>query len=148
MVAYADASSKGMGIWFPGEHAGYQCPLPLNAPKDVIFFFEAFAVCSAIHLAHCFVKTTRLIVYTDNTNTFDIFTSLAVRPDYNQILMSAIDVLIEDEIDLRVYHTPGEDNIIADLLSRFKNKLALLLSPGLIIGSFTPPRDALGESKK
>ena len=34
MVAYSDASSKGLGVWFPGEHVGYQCPLPLNAPKD------------------------------------------------------------------------------------------------------------------
>jgi hypothetical protein len=85
---------------------------------------------------------------TDNTNTFNIFTSLAAKPDYNQILMSAIDVLIEDEIDLCVYHTPSKDNVIADLLSRFKNKLAQLLSPGLIIGSFIPPQDALRETKK
>src|SRR5882762_1404803 len=105
MLAYADVSSKGMGIWFLGEHAGYQCPLPLDVPKDIIFFFEALAVCSAIHLGCCFVKTTQLIVYTDNTNTFNIFTSLAVRPDYNRILMSAIDVLIKDEIDLHMYHT-------------------------------------------
>jgi hypothetical protein len=145
LVAYTDASSKGMGVWFPGEHVRYQCPLPLNALKDAIFFFEALAVCSAIHLAHCFDKMTRLIVYTDNTN---MFTSLAAKPDYNQILMSAIDVLIEDEVDLCVYHIPGKDNLIVDPLSRFKNKLALLLSLGLIIRTFTPPRDALGESKK
>ena len=51
MVAYTDASSKGIGVWFPGEHVGYQCPLPLNAPKDAIFFFEALAVCCTILLA-------------------------------------------------------------------------------------------------
>jgi len=148
MVAYTDASSKGIGVWFPGEHVGYQCPLPLNAPKDAIFFFEALAVCSAILLARSFRKTTRLIVYTDNTNTFDIFTSLAAKPVYNRILMSSIDMLIEDEIDLRVFHIPGKDNLIADPLSRYKNRLATLLSPGLIIGTFIPPQDALGAPKK
>jgi hypothetical protein len=51
MVAYTDALSKGIGVWFLGEHVGYQCPLPVNALKDAIFFFEALAVCSAILLA-------------------------------------------------------------------------------------------------
>ena len=76
MVVYMDASRKGLGIWFLGKHVGYQCPLPLNTPKDVIFFFEALAICLAILLAHSFCKTTHPIIYTDNTNTFntlDIF---------------------------------------------------------------------------
>ena len=148
MVAYSDASSKGLGIWFPGEHVGYQCPLPLNAPKDAIFFFEALATCSAILLARSFRKTTRLIVYTDNTNTFDIFTSLSAKPVYNRILTASIDMLLEDEVDLHVFHIPGKDNIIADVLSRYKNNLATLLSPNLIIGTFLPPQDALGAPKK
>jgi len=131
MVAYTDASSKGLGVWFPGEHVGYQCPLPLNAPKDAIFFFEALAICSAILLARSFRKTTCMIVYTDNTNTFDIFNSLAAKPVYNRILMSLIDMLIKDGIDLRVYHILGKDNLIADLLSWYKNRLATLLSPSL-----------------
>jgi hypothetical protein len=148
MVAYTDASSKGIGVWFPGEHVGYQCSLPSNAPKDAIFFFEALAVCSAILLARSFRKTTRLIVYTDNTNTFNIFNSFAAKPVYNRILMSSIDMLIEDEVDLRVYHILGKDNLIADPLSRYKNDLACLLLPGLIISLFIPPQDALGASKK
>jgi hypothetical protein len=62
--------------------------------------------------------------------------------------MCSIDMLIEDQIDLRVYHISGKDNIIADPLSRYKNELARLLSPGLIIGPFIPPQDVLGASKK
>jgi hypothetical protein len=27
-VAYVDASGVGIGIWFLGENAGFQCPLP------------------------------------------------------------------------------------------------------------------------
>jgi hypothetical protein len=148
MVAYTDASSKGIGVWFLGEHVSYQCSLPVDASKDAIFFFKALAVCSAILLAQSFHKTTQLILYTDNTNTFDIFTSLAAKPVYNRILMSSINMLIEDQIDLQVYHIFGKDNIIADPLSQYKNELARLLSPGLIIGPFIPPQDALGASEK
>jgi hypothetical protein len=116
MVAYMDALSKGIGVWFLGKHVGYQSPLPLNAPKDTIFFFEALTMCSAIILAQSFCKTTQLIVYTDNSNTLNIFTSLAVKPVYNRILMSLINILIEDQIDLQVYHIPGKDNLITDPL--------------------------------
>ena len=56
MVVYTDASSKGLGVWFLGEHVSYQCPLPLNAPKDAIFYFKALAVCSTILLARSFQK--------------------------------------------------------------------------------------------
>ena len=147
MVAYTDASSKGIGVWFLGKHIGYQYPLPLSPPKDAIFFFEALAVCSAILLARSFQKTTRLIVYTDNTNTFDIFTSLAAKPVYNRILMCSINMLLKDELDLQVFHIPSKDNLIADPLSRYKNRLTTTLSPGLIIGTFLPPQDALGALK-
>ena len=148
MVTYTDASSKGLGVWFLGEHVSYQCPLPLNAPKDAIFYFEALAVCSAILLARSFQKTPRLMVYTDSTNTFDIFTSLTAKPVYNKILMCSIDMLLEDGLDLRVFHIPGHNNLIANPLSRYKNRLATILCPGLIIGTFTPPQDVMGAPKK
>ena len=76
MVAYVDASGVGIGIWFLGEHVGFQCRLPDNAAKEVIFFFEALAVCSTVHLSRNFTRTSRLVVYTNNTNAFNIFTSL------------------------------------------------------------------------
>ena len=148
MIAYTDASSKGLGVWFPGKHVSYQCPLPLNDPKDTIFYFEALAVCSAILLACSFQKTTCLIIYTNSTNTFDIFTSLTAKPIYNRILMCSIDMLLEDRLDLYVFHIPGHDNLIADPLSWHKNRLTTILSPSLIIGTFTPPQDVMGTPKK
>ncbi len=148
LVAFTDASKAGMGVWFPGEYAGFQSRLPSDAPKDMIFFFEALAVCSAIHLAHCFKKTTWMAIYTDNTNTFHIFNTFRALPAYNHILISAINILIEDEIDLRVYFIPSEDNIITDPISHYKNHIALRLAPRLIINSFIPSRNALGVTKK
>ena len=56
-------------------------------------------------------------------------------------------MLLEDKVDLRIFHIPGKDNIIADTLSRYKNRLATLLSLNLIIGTFLPPQDALEAPK-
>jgi hypothetical protein len=50
-----------------------------------------------------------------------------------------IDALIDYNTDARVLHIPGEDNIVADALSRFNNELALRLVPNLRIITFTPP---------
>src|SRR5438034_2172260 len=89
-------------------------PVLANPPKDGIFFSEALAACAAIHLAKDLGGPKRLLIYTDNMNTFDIFNSLAAAPPYNRILMSAVDVIIGSGIDLRVVWIPGEENAVAD----------------------------------
>lgn len=50
-VAFVDASSQGIGLYFPWLQHGYYAELPGKAPRDTIFFFEALAVCCAIHKA-------------------------------------------------------------------------------------------------
>lgn len=62
--------------------------------------------------------------------------------------MLAMNVLLELNVDLCVYHVPGAEHSVADALSRFHNDQALQLVPDLIIDTFTPPRDALGAAKK
>ena len=85
LITYTDASGIGMGIWLPGEYAGYQSPLLPNGPWDLIFFYEALAVCSAFFLGAKF-GCDHIAVYTDNTNTVDMFSSLCAKPIYNSIL--------------------------------------------------------------
>lgn len=62
--------------------------------------------------------------------------------------MSSIDRLMEDDMDLRVLWIAGEDNPVADALSRNKNAYAVSICPGLRIESFVPPRLTLGAAKK
>jgi hypothetical protein len=147
LIGFSDASSVGMGIWFPGEYAGYQSSLPINGPKDLIFYYEALAICSAIHLAAQH-GVRRVAIYSDNTNSVDMFSSLRARPEYNRILRSTIDVAILHELEFKVYYVPGPENVIADHLSRFRNHLAVQLAPRLVISPFQPPQDALGAPKK
>jgi len=148
MTAYVDASNMGLGIYFPFERRGFQSPVPANPPKDGIFFSEALAACAAIHLAKDLGGPKCLLIYTDNMNTFDIFNSLAAAPPYNRILMSAVDVIIGSGIDLRVVWIPGEENAVADALSRFKNHLLAVAYPRLRVEPFKPPQDGLGAAKK
>jgi hypothetical protein len=147
LVGYSDASGSGMGIWFPGEYAGYQCTLPPDGPKDLIFFYEALAICSAFGFAATY-GCDRVAIYSDNTNAVDMFGTLRAKPVYNSILMAAVDFSVNNAVSTKVYYVSGKQNIIADLLSRFLNAKALQLAPKMIIRNFQPPRDALGAVKK
>ena len=147
LIGFTDASGVGMGIWFPGEFAGFQCSLPTEGPRDLIFFYEALAVCSAFHLGASYA-CDRMAIYCDNTNTVDMFASLRAQPTYNSILISAVDFTLDSSISTKVYYVPGPQNVIADHLSRFQNAEALRLAPHLHIQNFTPPQDAMGAAKK
>ncbi|KAJ7117924.1 hypothetical protein C8R43DRAFT_1091113 [Mycena crocata] len=161
MVAFCDASLEGLGIYFPEIGLGYQSRPPPVAPKDIIFYFEAFCVCWCLHeiarlvRANGKVTVRKLTIWTDNSNTFDIFNSLRALPLYNEILKSAVDVLIENRFKLRVLLLPGKKNIVADALSRWDNDKAAAHHTGLLIdGSrplpvipYLPPRKTLGAEE-
>jgi len=119
VVAYTDASGVGLGIWFPHEDFACQAPLPTCELTDTIFFFESLAVCSAIHSIRNMDSDplSRLLIYTDNMNTVAMFNSLHALPAYNSVLLSAVDVLLEYGVDLRVEHVNGAHNVVVDVLS-------------------------------
>jgi hypothetical protein len=89
-------------------------------------------------------KLDRLLVNTDNMNTVYMYKSLHAKPSYNPLLISSINARIDCSLDVRVNHVPGNNNTIADAVSRGNFSLAHRLIPNLTILSFTPPRDALG----
>ncbi|KAJ7149654.1 hypothetical protein C8R46DRAFT_1044062 [Mycena filopes] len=155
LVIYCDASTHGdgrggMGFYIPALTVGYQSELPSGISEALkIFFYEALCVCAAIHRAAAILPHgSRLTVYTDSSNTVDIFSSLKALPAYNDILKSAVDVQLAHNIELRVLHVPGKFNAVADAISRWKNSAAIALVPGLTIHPFTAPDDALGPAKK
>lgn len=45
---FCDACMSGMAFWYPGHSEGYYAPTPQNAAREIIFYFEAWAVASAI----------------------------------------------------------------------------------------------------
>jgi hypothetical protein len=70
----------------------------------------------------------RLVVYTDNQNTVDIWHSLKASGLYNKLLITVVDGMINFQSEVHVVHIPGVDNVVADALSQFNNAYALQLS--------------------
>ena len=144
LIAYCDASLDGLGYWFPGLSAGFWSVIPDDHPTDTIFYFEALSVLSTIlHSTTFGFPITRFTVYTDNLNTVQIFNSFSALPIYNEILKTAVDHLLSDinnPIQLRVIHVPGNSNTVADALSRGELHTVVDSVPGIVIDIFTPPR--------
>jgi hypothetical protein len=88
-------------------------------------------------LSH-FPSGSRIVVYCDNSVTVAMFNSLRALPEYNSILKAAVDILLQNNFQLRVLHIAGERNSVADALSRADFMKALHLHPGLTIKSFEP----------
>ena len=146
VVIFCDACPEGMGFWYPTSKDGYYAPTPVNSPSNAIFYFEALCVLSALHHVQSKArKGSKILIYTDNANTVDMFRSLRCLPVYNPLLKSAVDVLIDQDFSLRVLHVPGEDNIIADALSRIQFSVALQKEPCMRLYDFHPP-DLVGST--
>ena len=140
-MIYCDVCPDGMGFWYPDLSIGFYSPTPSYKQPDLIFYFEALCVLSALFDAHQHAATGwrgLFLIYTDNSNTVDIFNTLCVLPPYNHLLQAAIDILNSGDHDLRVLHVPGTENTVADALSLAEFSRALILSPNLKVATFEP----------
>ena len=130
-----------MGFWYPDLGIAFYSPTPPHEHPDLIFYFEALCIHSALFDAHRRTTSSgggHFVIYTDNSNTVDIFSSLRVLPSYNHLLKTAIDILCTGDNDLRVLHVSGVDNAVADALSRHDFPRALNSVPELKINVFEP----------
>ena len=141
LTIFCDACPEGMGFWYPDFNIGFYSPTPCYEHPDLIFYFEALCVHSALFDAHRRTgakENGRFIIYTDNSNTVDIFSSLRALLPYNHLLKTAIDILNIGNHDMCVLHVPGLENGVADALSRTNFQRALDLAPALKIANFEP----------
>ena len=141
LTVFCDACPEGMGFWYPDLRIGFYSPTPSYEHPDLIFYFEALCVHSALFDAHRRTAnkgTGRFLIYTDNSNTVDIFSSLRALPPYNHLLKTAMDILNLGDSDMRVLHVPGVDNAVADALSRADFHRAVDLVHDLKISTFEP----------
>jgi hypothetical protein len=138
-VAKTDACPRGLAFWYPGLKLGFTASTPSFTPATQITFYETLAILSVLDDAHRrFPSGSKIIIFTDNFSAVAMFSSLRALPEYNCILKASVDILITADFDLRVLHIPGEDNDVADALSRGEFMRALKLQPDLIIKGFQP----------
>jgi hypothetical protein len=101
LVAYGDASGIRMGFYFVDLKTDYQLDLPHSPPKDMIFYFEALTVLAIIKKACILSPLPKcLVVFSDNSNTVDIFSSLCAKSDYNGILNATVTLLLDCKVGL------------------------------------------------
>ena len=137
---YCETCPDGMGFWYLISKDGYYAPTPVDMPSNVIFYFESLCVLSALENVQSKVpKGSKILIYTDNSNSVDIFHTLHCLPPYNPLLKAAVDILIHNDYSLWVLHVPGEENIIADALSHVHFSIALNSEPNLKLDIFHPP---------
>ncbi|KAG1833200.1 hypothetical protein DFJ58DRAFT_736191 [Suillus subalutaceus] len=106
-----------------------QSNLPEHPPVADIFFFEALCVASAIHDAVTQIPVNGcLAIYTDSLKTVYTFNTLSAGPGYNRLLVDAVEIILVFNVDFRVFHVAGEDNVVADHLSLVCERGGKLLS--------------------
>lgn len=109
---YCDACLTRIGFWYLTLDLAFYSSTPhddlqgLTNSKGTIFYFEALCVLCMLHdvCAYQPGETGRFVIYTDNLNTVDIFSSLSALPSYNVLLHEAVDLLYGGDHSLRVLH--------------------------------------------
>jgi hypothetical protein len=147
LVFYADACALGLGFWSPNFRIGCQhCLSNVDTSKLDIMYKEALAILSALDFAvsHTVTRQRRLVIFTDSFDSVQMFNSLKAPPHSNPILMTAVDIILSSGVLLRVFHIPGQSNVIADGLSCFNNLSVWRAVPQLAIWNFQPPHLTLG----
>jgi len=77
------------------------------------------------------------VVYMDNSNTVNIFSSLCALLTYNVLLKVTVNIFISGGHKLCVHHICGEDNNMADAVSRANFSRALSIVPTLKLPTFS-----------
>ncbi|KIL54272.1 hypothetical protein M378DRAFT_92882 [Amanita muscaria Koide BX008] len=159
-VFFCDACLDGLGCYLPATNTGFFAAAPNFAPAGNIFFLEALCVCWAIHIAHRRGLTGNIVIFTDNENTVALFNRLhSSIPVYNPFLISAVDILLLGCFRIQVVTIPGEENIVADALSRGRFRFIRVRYPEITLDIDeplphlapvylpSPPRSRLGAAQ-
>lgn len=83
-------------------------------------FIEKWAVLAALDyvVTRLEMANQKIVIYTDNSNTVDLYNTLHTLPVHNQLLQNAVDLLVRSHCHLHVLHIPAKLNQVADALSR------------------------------
>jgi hypothetical protein len=146
---WCDASDIGIGFFCPVDRVAFVFERdddPARA-QSFITFFESLCILSAIQWASQRTPIPeRLAIHTDSLNSVQFFNSFRARDKYAVLIKAAAETLIASDIDLRVFHVSGRDNVVADLLSRRLYTNVRSTVSGIQIFHFQPPRDVMGAA--
>jgi hypothetical protein len=135
-VFFVDActSYDGIGVYYPARALGLWCTFPIRGVH--INTLEGCAVWLAWSYAIEFLGSAnrRVVIYCDNMAAVGAFNKLYSRsPAICSLVRSLAWHTLDFDCTLRVIHTPGVKNVMADALSRQQFALARRLVPALDI---------------
>ena len=96
LTVFCDACLSGMAFWLPQLCKGFVAQTTPSSlfVDDTIFWFEALTVLSALEwIASSSLHVKRVVIFTDNLNTVQMFDSFHSHPPYDLILLRAISLL-------------------------------------------------------
>lgn len=139
VTIYCDACPAGMGFWPPshGKAFFFRCPPEFDRNSD---FCEAATIVSALQWALWLEVSLnlRVLIYSDNLATVEVFSSMRGNLPYYHMTMQAAAWIHNHVILWRILHVPGLDNQIADYLSQGTLDRVQTLSPLLQTADFIP----------
>ncbi|KAF5341895.1 hypothetical protein D9611_001136 [Ephemerocybe angulata] len=108
LTVFCDASLEGMGFWIRGLNLGFYAPTVDTQGEEFIFLHESLCVLSALkHIDSTDFLPSHTTIYSDNSNTVDIYNTLKASPRVNPILKAASDIALESCSDFKVLFIPG-----------------------------------------
>jgi hypothetical protein len=115
-----------------------------------IYYIEALCVASALAWVCSFAsRGSKIALFTDSLNSVDLYNSLrAPHQHYNDLIKYFVELVMDSDVHARVFHVPGEQNTIADALSRGLFSIIRDQAPTLNIRPFIPPPFELGASSQ
>ena len=125
MVVFCHTCPKGMGFWLPDTNTRYYSVTPAEAPH--LLHQGPLHPCHYRPLLLDHVPNTKLLIYTDNMNIMDIFSSLCCCPEFNNIIKDAISTRVKVDIDIWYY------------MSQERWMALPTLAPNISFHNFTPP---------
>jgi hypothetical protein len=149
-IVYCDACMTGLAFWFLAWQQGFYSQVILNLASKIIFYFEALAVAEALdNLCTSAIKSSKIIVYSDNMNTVNIFNSLHCLSSFNPLLCFCVDIFLEKEFNVCIVHISDVQNTVVDVISHQEFERAAKSVLELYISSFQPSQfRMLGAAKK
>lgn len=138
LVFFCNACPSGLGLWIPKSRESFHLSLP--TPLRDIYWAELTAAicCMAVGRER---SAKRIVIFTDSENVVNLFSSHRAVPIVREMFSSAVEMMINNDLDFKVKHVPGEENVVADCLSRNNLAMARALIKDLSINPLTssPP---------
>lgn len=139
VTIFVDVCLEGMGFWYVNSTEGFYSPVPMSTPSHHIFYYKALCTASALQdVISQHPTTLDIIIYSDSTNTVDMFSSLCTTPPFNHILLLATDIVLKKNVDLCILHIPGADNVITDTILCLNISAVLDIIPDFQLSYFQP----------